>query len=155
MKVNPELDLVFEKHLDITPEQAFHGWTTPSMLTRWFCPDPWKTIEAEVDLRPGGKFNTVMQSPEGEKNYNLGCILEVIPGKKLITTDALVENYRPKENNFCTISISFLQDENGCKVYAIVSHKDNETKNKHEEMGFYEGWGIAHDQLVAAVKGLR
>lgn len=155
MITNPELDLVFEKILAITPREAFDGWTTPGMLTRWFCPDPWKTVEAEVELRPGGKFNTVMQSPEGDKNYNFGCVLEFIPGKKLVTTDALTENFRPKSENFCTINLNFEDHPMGCKVYAIVSHKDTETKKKHEEMGFFEGWGIAHDQLVAAVKGLR
>lgn len=51
MNIDPKLDLVLERVLDLTPEQVWKGWTTPEILTKWFCPEPWKTIEAEVDLK--------------------------------------------------------------------------------------------------------
>jgi hypothetical protein len=31
-------------------------------------------------------------------------------------------------------------------------HKDEESRNTHDRMGFSEGWGEALDQLVAAAK---
>ncbi len=41
------------------------AWTVPAHLIKWFTLRPWSTVECEPDLRPGGVFNTVMQSPEG------------------------------------------------------------------------------------------
>ena len=35
------------------------------------------------------------------------------------------------------------------KYTAIAIHGDEATSKKHEEMGFYQGWGTALDQLVA------
>jgi len=32
-----------------------------------------------------------------------------------------------------------------------VIHGNEESRRKHEEMGFHEGWGKALDQLVAVV----
>jgi len=66
LKPNPELDLMFERVIDVPPELIWAPWTTPEKLKPWFCPLPWKTIDCEIDLRPGGIFHTVMQSPEGQ-----------------------------------------------------------------------------------------
>lgn len=79
---NPELDLILQREVDVTPEQIWHAWTTPEHLMKWFCPLPWKTVACEIDLKPGGIFRTVMQSPEGQQFPNIGCYLEVIPNKK-------------------------------------------------------------------------
>ena len=37
---------------------------------------------------------------------------------------------------------------------ATALHRDPESRQKHEEMGFYEGWGKALDQLVEMAKGM-
>ena len=75
MTFNPELDLQFERIVDVPREKIWAAWTTPKLLMPWFCPLPWKTIECEIDLRPGGIFRTVMQSPEGQRFPNSGCYL--------------------------------------------------------------------------------
>ncbi len=51
---NPQLDLVFERIIDVPRELVWRAWTTPEMITQWFTPAPWKTLECEIDLRPGG-----------------------------------------------------------------------------------------------------
>jgi uncharacterized protein YndB with AHSA1/START domain len=33
-------------------------------------------------------------------------------------------------------------------------HKDEDSRKKHADMGFHDGWGTALDQLVAHVKTL-
>ncbi len=55
---NPELDLMLERVVDVSPELMWATWTTPELLKPWFCPLPWKTVECEIDLRPGGIFRT-------------------------------------------------------------------------------------------------
>jgi len=42
----------------------------------------------------------------------------------------------------------------GCKYTARAIHANEETRKKHEEMGFHEGWGTVLDQLVAHVKSM-
>jgi uncharacterized protein YndB with AHSA1/START domain len=157
-KPDPKLDLVLERTVDVPRELVWAAWTTPEQLKQWFTPDPWKTVDCEIDLRPGGMFRTTMQSPEGELFPNLGCYLEVVKNERLIWTDALLPDYRPSKKkamnsmSFITAIISLETVGTGTKYTAIAIHNDEEDRKKHEEMGFHEGWGTVLDQLVALIK---
>lgn len=159
-KVDPKRDLVLERIVDIPPELIFKAWTTPDILMKWFCPRPWKTIDCVMDLRPGGRFSTTMQSPEGQNFPNEGCLLEIVPNRKLVWTSALVEGYRPIGTAISGVEFPFTgmiilepHGANGTKYTAIGIHKDEADCRRHAEMGFQDGWGIAFDQLVAEMKG--
>jgi uncharacterized protein YndB with AHSA1/START domain len=105
-----------------------------------------------MDLRPGGSNLIVMRNPEGEEFPNPGVYLEVIKNKKLVFTDAYTSAWVPSEKPFFTAVITF-DDENGKTRYtARAIHWNVEDRKKHEEMGFYEGWGICADQLAELVK---
>ena len=95
---NPELDLMFERVIDVPRELVWAAWTTPEQLKKWFTPAPWKTVDCEIDLRPGGIFSTMMRSPEGQEFPNLGCYLEVIKNERLVWTNALEPNFRPSKH---------------------------------------------------------
>lgn len=151
-KIDPELDLVLERVVDVPRELVWKAWTTPEHLMQWFTPAPWKTVECEIDLRPGGFFRTTMLSPDGEKFPNEGCYLEVVKNERLVFTDALSEGFRPTETSFMTAVIMLEALGKRTKYTALVMHSDEENREKHEQMGFHEGWGKALDQLVEHVK---
>jgi uncharacterized protein YndB with AHSA1/START domain len=153
--INADLDLVLERIVDVRPELVWKAWTEPEHLKRWFTPAPWETIDCEIDLRPGGVFSTTMRSPEGEvMPANHGCYLEIVENRKLVFTDALGPGYRPKTSPFFTAVILIEPEGSGTRYTAIAMHTDADAKNKHEEMGFHDGWGRALDQLVALAKEL-
>ena len=160
---NPDLDLMFERFVDIPKEAIWTAWTTPELLKPWFCPLPWKTVECEIDLRVGGIFRTVIQSPEGQQFNNQGCYLELIPNQKLVWTNALEPGLRPAkqalsnpdhpcEELMMTATISLESVNGGTQYTAYVMHAHAEARNKHAQMGFEEGWGMCLDQLVAMIK---
>ena len=144
-------DLVLERFVDVPPAKVWEAWTTPEILMQWFTPAPWKTVSCKMDLRPGGGCETVMESPEGQQFPNSGCYLEIVPGKKLVFTDALKAGYRPSENPFMTAIIEIIPEGKGTRYRATALHKDEETKKQHEEMGFHHGWSAALDQMVELI----
>ena len=156
---NPKLDLMFERYVDVTPDQVWDAWTKPEHVVHWFTPAPWKTVDCEIDLRPGGRFYATMQSPEGQNFPNLGCYLEIVENQKLVWTNALLPGFRPagapdpagKEcNEFMFTAIVMMEAKGkGTQYTAIAMHREEEGRNKHEAMGFEHGWGAALDQLVA------
>jgi uncharacterized protein YndB with AHSA1/START domain len=91
----PRFDLTFERTVDVKPEIVWAAWTQPHHIVHWFTPAPWKTIHCEIDLRPGGLFRTVMQSPDGQEFPGDGCYLDVVENQRLVWTSALGPGYRP------------------------------------------------------------
>ena len=158
MTLNPDLDLVLERVVDVPPELLFKAWTTPKHLMPWFCPKPYATVACEIDLRPGGQFFAQMVDPDGNKlPTEPGCYLEVVPNRKLVWTSALGPGYRPHDAAaapwFFTAVLTFEpHGDGGCKYTARAMHSTKAHAQSHEQMGFSQGWGIVLDQLVAYVK---
>ncbi len=156
--MNPELDLLLEREIDVPPEAVWSAWTTPAQLMQWFCPLPYTTIKCEIDLRPGGKFHTTMRSPEGEEFPGTGCYLEVVPNERLVFTSALGPGFRPNvtsENDFpFTAVITLEATSGGTKYSALAMHADAKGCTSHAAMGFHDGWGKALDQLVELAHSL-
>lgn len=158
LKINPKLDLVLERIVDVPADKIWRGWTVPENIEKWFCPKPYEVTHSEIDLRAGGIFRTDMKGPDLPESPNTGCILEVIPNKKFVWTSALMPDYQPSpiaENNpgiFFT-GVILLEEMNGKTKYtAIAMHPDEKTASMHAQMGFQEGWGICLDQLVEEIK---
>ena len=151
---NPDLDLEIVRDVPLSPQALFQGWTDPVVLKQWFCPRPWKVIECEIDLRPGGLFANTMQGPDGQTMpRGEGIWLCVEPFSRLVWTNFIGPDYRPKslpapafefvcELNFEATSAGLT------RYHARVMHSNAEGKARHEAMGFQAGWGAALQQLV-------
>jgi uncharacterized protein YndB with AHSA1/START domain len=157
--VDPKLDLVLERVIDVPPEKVFAAWTRPELMKQWFTPKPWQTTDVEVDLRPGGIFRTVMRGPEGEENAGTGCILEVVENRKLVWTGAMGPGYRPQSPEeiakapfLFTAMVTMEPEGAGTRYRAVAIHADEAGAKAHEQMGFTVGWGMALDQLVELMK---
>jgi uncharacterized protein YndB with AHSA1/START domain len=152
-------DLVLTRTLDVKPELIWKAWTDPVHVKEWWCPRPWKTVECRMDLKPGGEFYFLMQSPEGKNNPpHECCFLELVPNRKIVWTTALTAGYRPAaEPNSAgvphfTCVLTLTPEGSGTKYTAIAMHPTEEGARRHEKMGFHEGWGTVVDQMVEVIK---
>lgn len=148
-------ELSLTRLIDATPDKVFRCWTDPELIVRWFTPPPWKTIKADIDLRPGGRSEITMEGPNGEIVPNPGTYLEIVPDRKLVFTDAFTEGWAPKEGAPFMVGILTFEPEGGKTRYtARVRHWTKDAYHDHQNMGFETGWGIATDQLEAVAKTL-
>ncbi len=148
-------DLVLRRHLKAPRAAVWRCWTEPDLMMRWFTPKPWETVRVEADLRPGGTSLVVMRSPEGDEVPNRGVYLEIVPGEKLVFTDAFTEAWRPAEKPFMTAIVTLADSgEGGTEYTATARHWTVADREAHEKMGFHDGWGKAADQLEDAAGSL-
>ena len=157
--VDTKLDLVLKREIEAPIDLVWRGLTDPELVKQWFCPKPWSVSECRIDLRPGGEFYTVMQGPDGEQGEaGASCFLEIVPQQRLVWTTLMLPEYRPKsppvmnDDGSCeditfTCDIALKEIENGTQYTAHVMHSTPQQKDKHEAMGFNEGWGTAITQL--------
>ena len=140
--------LTVDRTIDAPREAVWRCWTEADLLPEWFCPKPWSVAEAQIDARPGGRMNVTMAGPAGERVETEGCYLEVVPGERLVFTDAFAEGFMPRADAFVTSAVA-LSDADGGKTRVVWSarHATAEARAKHLEMGFEAGWNAALDQL--------
>jgi len=144
-----ELTLELTRDIEAPRWAVWRCWTEPSLLKQWFCPKPWAVAEAELDVRAGGRMNTVMAGPNGERFVNTGMFLEVVEGSRLTFTDAFAEDFVPQEETFMTgyVNLSDLPD-GGTRLVWGARHATKETRDRHLDMGFEPGWTAASGQLA-------
>ena len=156
-------DLVLERTLDAPIDLVWEAFTNPEHIKQWFAPRPYQITECELDLRPGGIFRIRMVGPDNfDTGHGVpGCVLEVVDGNKLSWTSALGPGYRPNEmgegcESFPFTAIVTLTDAgNGRTNYkAVALHKNAADRERHEQMGFQDGWGTCADQLGELAKSL-
>ena len=147
-------DIELVREVDVPPALVWKAWTTPELLTQWFAPKPYETPHCEIDLRPGGRFRTVMRSPEGEEMDGTGCYLEVIENERLVWTSALAPGFRPQPSDLPFTAVIEMQpnDSGGTTYRAIAVHQSADHRKQHADMGFIDGWSACLDQLVEVVR---
>lgn len=150
--VNHELSLT--RLVDAPRAALWRCWTEPDLLKQWFTPRPWTTPVVEVNVRPGGSSYMVFRGPDGEEFPNRGVYLEVVPGERLVFTDAYTEAWRPSAKPFMTAIVTFADEAGKTRYTARVRHWSEEDRDRHEEMGFHEGWAKATEQLEELARSL-
>lgn len=122
MILDPETDLSFSLTLNAPRAVIWQCWTQPQHLKEFFVPKPHFVDSCDIDLRVGGRFNTVM-NVEGNSMSNEGVFLEIVPEKKLVFTDAYQEGWKPAADPFMTAIID-LADTDGGTFYTVTRGTD-------------------------------
>lgn len=154
MDLDPKKDLSFSRLIDAPRSVIWECWTQARHIPHFFVPAPHKVTGCDINLRVGGRFNTVFEV-EGAVMENNGVYLEVVPQEKLVFTDAYSEGWKPAPEPFMTAILLLADAGEGQTTYtAIARHRSSETRQLHEDMGFYDGWGTVATQLESYAKSL-
>lgn len=155
--MDASLDLVIERTMDAPAHLVWKALTTPALMEQWFAPRPCTTSDVVLDLRPGGQISFKMQCPDGLVfEEEPGCVLEVIEGKKFVWTSTLGPGYRPRKDDFLFTAVLTVEAVGDKTHYrALMIHGDIETRTKHMEIGFHEGWGVTTAQLEEVAISLK
>jgi len=145
-----ERELRLTRIIDAPRERVFSAWT--QHLPEWWGPHGMTTPVCEMDLRPGGVFRTVMRAPDGTEYRTRGIFAEVVPNERIVFTDAFDAGWIPHPAAFFTAIVTFEALPGGRSRYtARALHWTTENCERHEKMGFHQGWGESLDRLVNCV----
>jgi uncharacterized protein YndB with AHSA1/START domain len=162
-RMSDDLDLTLERRMAASPANVWRCMTEPELMKQWFAPRPWRVVNVEIDPRPGGRFYLKMQGPDGEDeecidenpDAEAGCVLAAEPERRLVWTDGLGPEFRPKGAGFMTAELTLAPDGDGTHYRVRVLHKNREDRDRHEEMGFSDGWATCAAQLEEVAASLR
>ncbi|HET7630684.1 MAG TPA: SRPBCC family protein [Gemmatimonadaceae bacterium] len=154
---NPKLDFAIERYIDAPTRLVWEALTKPEHLVEWYMPKAWgRVVRAELDPRPGGIFSIDIAVNDGPEVPNLGCILEVVPNRRLVWTSMLFPGYRPAvfDDIPITAVVTMEAAGKGTRYVFTALHRDEGDLEKNKASGFYQGTEMAIDQFVEYVRGM-
>src|SRR5581483_9034819 len=75
------------REFDAPRHLVFKAYTTPELVRKWWHAKRGTVTVCEIDLRVGGAWRYVMQTPEGMEVAFHGEYKEIIPDERLVTTE--------------------------------------------------------------------
>jgi len=124
--------LVVRKTIRATAERLFAAWTISEQLKQWWGPQGVKCIDAEVDLRRGGRYRIGNQLPDGKILWITGEFEVIEPPRKLVYTWRLEPETKSSER----VTVQF--EPCGEETEVIVTHEcisSEELREMHQQ-----GW---------------
>jgi uncharacterized protein YndB with AHSA1/START domain len=147
MDLDPRTDLSFTRTLAVPRHLVWECWTSAEHIPHFFVPRPHEVIRVDIDVRVRGRSNSVFVV-DGQEMPQQGVYLEVVHETRLVFTDAYTEGWKPAPEPFMTAIIDLADAPGGGTTYtATARHWKPETREAHEKMGFYDGWGTVATQL--------
>jgi uncharacterized protein YndB with AHSA1/START domain len=142
--IDPTLDLTLQRVIRAPRRAIWRAWTNPDLLARWWVPAPTVSRVDRLEVRPGGAFVTSM-SDDGQAfvPHTDGIFLVVEPDERIVFTNAIDSAWRPAPPApvAMTAEIVLADHPDGTDYRAIVRHGDPAARDRHEELGFFDGWG--------------
>lgn len=153
--MNPDLDLSLRRTIRAPRDAVWRAWTEPTVLAEWWLPAPMVARIERLELRPGGAFVSLMSEDGIEFVPHLdGIFLAVDELQRLVFTNAIDSSWRPTHPSpiAMTAEIALADHPDGTDYHVIVRHADQASKDRHDQLGFFEGWGSVTEALARMVE---
>jgi uncharacterized protein YndB with AHSA1/START domain len=154
--VNPDLDLTLQRVIPAPRAVVWRAWTDPSQLEQWWVPAPAVARVDRLEAQPGGAFVTRISDDGVEFGPHMDASFLVVDDReRLVFTNAVDSRWRPtRPDPIAMVAEIVLRDHpDGTDYRVVVRHGDPAARARHEELGFFDGWGAVTGQLAAFVEG--
>jgi uncharacterized protein YndB with AHSA1/START domain len=151
--VNQDLDartLTITAEFAAPVERVWEVYADPRQLERVWGPPTHPATFVDHDLRPGGRMNYYMTSPEGEKYYGYWTVTDVSAPSGFAFRDgfAVDESFAPdtslpESDN----SYGFTAVDGGTRATFVATYATTEALEQVLAMGMVEGATLAMNQI--------
>jgi uncharacterized protein YndB with AHSA1/START domain len=153
-------DFIITRVFNAPRELVWKVWTEPKHLAQWWGPRDFTNPVCEVDVRPGGAYRIVMQSPEGTAYPLHGFYRDVVPPERLSYSmdvsghpaewHAAIRASLPKDSKLSVKElhtiVTFDEESGGTKVTIRMRFEAVEIRDAMLKMGMTEGWSQSLDR---------
>jgi len=148
---DPETDLALDRVIRAPRSVVWRAWTDPERLERWWIPAPTLLRIDRLEPVAGGALVSRMSEDGVAFVPHLDAIfLAAEPEQRLVYTNALDSSWRPAQSFPVpmTAHISFREHAAGTEYRVLVRHGSAADRERHEELGFFDGWGTVTEALA-------
>lgn len=145
------------REFDAPVELVWKTWSEPQYLDQWWAPKPWKANTIGMNFKNGGTWRYYMEGPDGSRHYCRADYSNIVLNKSFNVLDAFTDEKGNINTEFPRMNwlSTFNQSGNKTKVEVVITFDSVESLEKIVEMGFKEGFAMAHgnlDELLASLQ---
>jgi uncharacterized protein YndB with AHSA1/START domain len=89
--IMPKQELTITRVFDAPIEMVWKAISESEQTRQWWGPEGYTCPDCNVDFRVGGKYLISMQDKDGKKIWSTGVYKEIIPNKKIVSTDSFAD----------------------------------------------------------------
>ena len=138
--------LRMERLIAAPPDSLFALWIKPAELVKWWAPDGLVAEVDTLDVRPDGRWRTVLRRPDGSSLAASGVYRIVDPPRRLAFTWAW-EGPSGARGHETEVSVSFEPAPGGTRLVLVQRSFENaQARDNHNR-----GWAASFDRIGAIV----
>jgi uncharacterized protein YndB with AHSA1/START domain len=142
MNAGQNTTLRIERTIRAPVEDVFEAWTVPEQLAAWWGPEGATIPDYSMDVRPGGRWRTVMKLPDGNTPEVGGVYRTIEKNKRLVFTWAWkqADGSRGHETE---VTVTFEPVPGGTRLVLLQQiFQDQPARDNHGK-----GWESSFDSL--------
>lgn len=151
-----DTQMLITRDFDAPPHLVYKAWTTPELVKRWWHANRGTVTIAEVDLRPGGKWRSVMVTDSGFEVGFHGEYREVVPNERLVYTEVYegAPLMADGQEDAAVNNVTFSDLGGRTRVITLIECSSKETRDAIINSGMESGMQDAYDLLEQVAKEL-
>ncbi len=151
--------LRIERTFHAPVERVWQAWSQPELIRQWWGPKKYSAPVVKIDFRVGGKSLMAMQAEDGKIGWSGGIYTQIIPRKKIVTTD----HFADEAGNVISPAAAGMSGDWPTDLYITIefhANEDHETRMIiiHEgipramQADCANGWSESIDKLQKLVE---
>jgi len=143
--------ILITREFDAPKDLVYKAFTTPELVERWWTAKRGEMTTCEIDLRVGGKWRYVMQTPDGSEVGFHGEYREIVPNERIVSTEV----YEGMPDGEAVDTVTFTELDGRTTLTILVQHTGKADRDAHIESGMEAGLQDALDLLEGVAVSLR
>ena len=144
----PLTEIRTTRYLKAKPQALWRGLTDERILVSWFRPGGEELAGANIDPRPGGRFDLTRARAGASFDTVTACVLDADPARRFAVTTALGADYSPTGSpRPATLVLELHEIASGTRIEARLMQAED------AEHGGFSGWESGLGTLEALVAG--
>jgi uncharacterized protein YndB with AHSA1/START domain len=136
--------ILITREFDAPRHLVYKAYTTPELVKRWWNAKRGEVTIAEIDLRVGGRWRSVMVTEDGFEVGFHGEYREIVPNERIVTT----EIYEGAPGGEATLNTTTFTEADGrTRLTTLVQAPSKEVRDAIIDSGMEAGMQDAMDRL--------
>jgi uncharacterized protein YndB with AHSA1/START domain len=149
--------ILITREFDAPKHLVFKAWTTPELVKRWWNAKRGEVTIAEIDLRVGGRWRSVMVTEDGFEVAFHGEYREIVENERIVATETYegVPEGVTEEQATVLNTITFTEVDGRTTLTILTQASSKETRDAIIESGMEAGMQDAMQLLEEVSISLR